>query len=87
VAITPTRGVDVASKDLLLRALADATTGPGRPGLLLATDELDDLVVCDRVIVMVRGEVFTEFATPPFDREALIAATEGLAEGRDPHEH
>jgi simple sugar transport system ATP-binding protein len=78
VAITPTRGVDVASKDLLLRALADATAGPGRPGLLLATDELDDLVVCDRVVVMVRGEVFTEFPAPPFDREALIAATEGL---------
>ncbi len=96
VAITPTRGVDVASKELLLRALADATsaatgtagtgiTGAGgtgaaaRPGLLLASDELDDLVICDRVIVMVRGEVFTEFTEPPFDREALIAATEGLA--------
>jgi simple sugar transport system ATP-binding protein len=79
VAITPTRGVDVASKDLLLRALADATTGARRPGLLLATDELDDLVICDRVIVMVRGEIFTEFTTPPFDREALIGASEGLA--------
>jgi simple sugar transport system ATP-binding protein len=79
VAITPTRGVDVASKDLLLRALADATTGARRPGLLLASDELDDLVICDRVIVMVRGEIFTEFAAPPFDREALISASEGLA--------
>ncbi|HYZ53715.1 MAG TPA: sugar ABC transporter ATP-binding protein [Streptosporangiaceae bacterium] len=79
VAITPTRGVDVASKELLLRALADATGTEERPGLLLASDELDDLVICDRVIVMVRGEVFTEFTAPPFDREALIAATEGLA--------
>jgi simple sugar transport system ATP-binding protein len=79
VAITPTRGVDVASKELLLRALADATETEGRPGLLLASDELDDLVICDRVIVMVRGEIFTEFTAPPFDREALIAATEGLA--------
>ena len=79
VAITPTRGVDVASKDLLLRALADATTGARRPGLLLASDELDDLVICDRVVVMVRGEIFTEFTAPPFDREALISASEGLA--------
>ena len=79
VAITPTRGVDVASKDLLLRALADATTGARRPGLLLASDELDDLVICDRVVVMVRGEIFTEFTAPPFDREALIRASEGLA--------
>jgi simple sugar transport system ATP-binding protein len=79
VAITPTRGVDVASKELLLRALAGATETEGRPGLLLASDELDDLVICDRVIVMVRGEIFTEFTAPPFGREALIAATEGLA--------
>ena len=46
--------------------------------LLLASDELDDLAICDRVVVLVRGEIFTEFTEPPFDREALIAATEGL---------
>jgi len=73
--------VDVASKELLLRALAEAADSGGRPGLLLATDELDDLVICDRVIVMVRGEVFAEFTQPPFDREELIAATEGLTLG------
>jgi len=78
VAVPPTRGVDVASKELLLRALADAADSGGRPGLLLATDELDDLVICDRVIIMVRGEVFAEFTQPPFGREELIAATEGL---------
>ncbi len=84
VAVTPTRGVDVASKELLLRALAEAADSGGRPGLLLATDELDDLVICDRVIVMVRGEVFAEFTQPPFGREELIAATEGLNLGGPP---
>ena len=77
VAVTPTRGVDVASKSLLLSELADAADR-GRAGLLLATDELDDLAICERVVVLVRGEVFAEFTEPPFDREALIAATEGL---------
>jgi simple sugar transport system ATP-binding protein len=77
VAITPTRGVDVASKALLLSELAETARQDGA-ALLLATDELDDLVICDRVVVLVRGEVFTEFGRPPFDREALIAATEGL---------
>jgi simple sugar transport system ATP-binding protein len=77
VAITPTRGVDVASKSLLLQELAEITSESGA-GLLLATDELSDLVICDRVIVLVRGERFTEFTRPPFDREALISATEGL---------
>jgi simple sugar transport system ATP-binding protein len=77
VAITPTRGVDVASKELLLSELDRITTEAGA-SLLLASDELDDLVICDRVVVLVRGEIFAEFTEPPFDREALIAATEGL---------
>jgi simple sugar transport system ATP-binding protein len=80
VAIAPTRGVDVASKSLLLAELAAVTARSGA-GLLLATDELSDLDICDRVVVLVRGEQFTEFGAPPFDREALIAATEGLAAG------
>jgi simple sugar transport system ATP-binding protein len=77
VAITPTRGVDVASKELLLAEL-DRVTSQSGASLLLASDELDDLVICDRVLVLVRGEIFTEFTEPPFGREALIAATEGL---------
>ena len=66
VAITPTRGVDVASKELLLAALADMTRATGA-SLLLASDEFDDLQICDRVVVLVRGQVFTEFTEPPFD--------------------
>ena len=77
VAITPTRGVDVASKALLLTSLADVAATSGA-GVLLCTDELSDLVICDRVLVLVRGEVFTEFSEPPFDRDALIYATEGM---------
>jgi len=77
VAITPTRGVDIASKALLLAALTDYARRTDA-ALLLASDELSDLVLCDRVIVLVRGEVFAEFTDPPFDREDLIAATEGL---------
>ena len=76
VAITPTRGVDVASKALLLDSLAAVARDRGS-GVLLCSDELSDLDICDRVIVLVRGEIFTEF-TPPFDRDELIVATEGL---------
>ena len=77
VAITPTRGVDVAAKELLLGSLADVTRALGA-SLLLASDEFDDLQICDRVVVLVRGQVFTEFTEPPYDNEELIAATEGL---------
>jgi simple sugar transport system ATP-binding protein len=78
VAITPTRGVDVTSKALLLEALAGVAREQG-VGVLLCSDELSDFVICDRVIVLVRGEVFTEFPEPPFDRDELILATEGLS--------
>jgi simple sugar transport system ATP-binding protein len=77
VAITPTRGVDVASKELLLSSLASVAATSGA-GVLLCSDELSDLEICDRVLVLVRGEVFTEFSNPPFDRDALILATEGI---------
>ena len=79
VAITPTRGVDVASKELLLGALVSAAR-ENQAGVLLCSDELSDLDICDRVLVLVRGEVFTEFTEPPFDRDALIVATEGIAQ-------
>jgi len=78
VAITPTRGVDVASKALLLDALA-ATARTSGAAVLLCSDELSDLVICDRVIVLVRGEIFAEFTEPPFGRDELIVATEGLS--------
>jgi len=80
VAITPTRGVDVASKALLLDSLAGVAASGA--GVLLCSDELSDLVICDRVIVLVRGEVFAEFTEPPFDRDKLIVATEGMSNGK-----
>ena len=83
VAITPTRGIDIAAKVMLLDALSRAAHD-SKAALLLATDELDDLVHCDRVLVLVRGSVFAEFDEPPFDRERLIAATEGLSSSDQP---
>lgn len=77
VAVTPTRGVDVASKQLLLSSLARSVREKGA-AMLLCSDELGDLVHCDRVVVLFRGRKFAEFDAAPFDRERLIAATEGL---------
>jgi len=85
VAITPTRGVDVASKELLLSSLA-GVAARGGAGVLLCSDELSDLAICDRVIVLVRGEFFTEFSEPPFDRDELIVAIEGLSRTRGAEE-
>jgi simple sugar transport system ATP-binding protein len=79
VAMTPTRGVDVASKAVLLQALSSLAIDDGA-AVLVATDDLDDVVICDRVLVLRGGEVVAEFTEPPFNREELIAAIEGLVE-------
>ncbi len=76
VAVTPTRGVDVAAKELLLDALGEEAQRTDA-ALVICSDELDDVMAMDRIVVLVRGEVFCEI-TPPYERERLIAATEGI---------
>ncbi len=79
VAVGPTQGVDVASKESLMGSL-DSARREGA-AVLLVSDDLDDLEYATRIVVMVRGELFTEFTTSPWDRQQLIAASEGLSGG------
>jgi simple sugar transport system ATP-binding protein len=76
VVVNPTVGVDVASKEALLDAL-DRARDQG-VALLLVSDDFEDLRVCTRLVVMVRGRIVAEFDQPPWDRQRLIAAVEGL---------
>ncbi|MEU7874379.1 sugar ABC transporter ATP-binding protein [Dactylosporangium sp. NPDC049140] len=76
VLINPTAGVDVRSKESLLgavRAAADAGTG-----VLMISDELDDLRHCDRVLVMFHGRVTAELAAGWSDTD-VVAAVEGVS--------
>lgn len=81
VAVGPTQGVDVASKESLMGSLDSARRGGA--AVLLVSDDLDDLEHATRIIVMVRGHFFTEFKAAPWDRQQLIAASEGLSGGAD----
>jgi simple sugar transport system ATP-binding protein len=75
VLVNPTAGVDVRSKESLLGAVTDtAATGTG---VLVVSDELDDLRSCDRVLVMFHGKVVREVARGWVDAE-LISAVEGV---------
>jgi simple sugar transport system ATP-binding protein len=76
VAVNPTVGVDVASKELLLDAISRARDEG--VAILLVSDDFDDLRVCTRLLVMVRGRIAGAFDTPPWDRQRLISAVEGL---------
>ena len=76
VAINPTVGVDVASKEALLDAIAQVRDRG--VAVLVISDDFEDLRVCTRLLVMVRGRITASFDTPPWDRQQLISAVEGL---------
>ncbi|TDB72365.1 sugar ABC transporter ATP-binding protein [Micromonospora sp. KC723] len=75
VLVTPTAGVDVRSKEFLLGKVEQvAETGTG---VVIASDELDDLRLCDRVLVMFQGRVVADMPSGWRDRD-VVAAMEGL---------
>lgn len=71
VLISPTAGVDIASK----RALFD-TISRSSAGVLLVSDQLDELALCDRILVMFEGRVVAEFGSERTDEE-IVSAMEG----------
>ncbi|WP_431726861.1 sugar ABC transporter ATP-binding protein [Verrucosispora sp. TAA-831] len=75
VLITPTAGVDVRSKQTLL-GVVDEVRRRGTT-VLVVSDELDDLRICDRVLVMFQGRVVGETARGWRDND-LVAAMEGV---------
>jgi simple sugar transport system ATP-binding protein len=76
VVVSPTVGVDVASKEALLGVVDRARQGG--TAVLLVSDDLDELRICTRVLVIRRGTIVSEFREAPWDRHELIAAAEGL---------
>ncbi|MDG6108773.1 sugar ABC transporter ATP-binding protein [Dactylosporangium aurantiacum] len=75
VLITPTAGVDVRSKQTLL-GVVEEVRGRGTT-VLVVSDELDDLRICDRLLVMFQGRVVAEKPHGWSDNE-LVAAMEGV---------
>src|SRR6266705_603390 len=76
VAVTPTVGVDVAAKESLLNVIG--TARDGGTAVLLVSDDLEDLRICTRLLVMVKGRLVKEYSQPSWDRHELIAVVEGL---------
>jgi simple sugar transport system ATP-binding protein len=76
VVVSPTVGVDVASKEALL-GVVDGARQDGT-AVLLISDDLDELRICTRVLVVHRGKIVRELREAPWDRHELIAAAEGL---------
>jgi ABC-type sugar transport system ATPase subunit len=69
----PTRGIDVGAKyevySIVNRLAKEGTS------VLVISSELDELeAMCDRIIVMSRGETTGEFHRDEFDKETILAA-------------
>jgi simple sugar transport system ATP-binding protein len=73
VLITPTAGIDVRSKEILLE-IVHASSERGT-GILIVSDDLDELRPCDRVLVMFRGRMVRSIDSGWQDHE-LVAAME-----------
>jgi simple sugar transport system ATP-binding protein len=76
VIVSPTTGVDVASKAVLLKVI-DQARQDGM-AVLLVSDDLEELRIATRLLVMVRGRVVREFRERPWNDRDAIAAAEGL---------
>lgn len=74
--VHPTQGVDIASKEALFAIVARAQAGGA--GVLVVSDDLDELTICDRVLVIFKGRMTASFSAGWQDR-ALVAAIEGVA--------
>ena len=69
----PTRGIDVGAKYEVYSIINDlAAQGAG---ILLISSELEELMgMCDRIVVMSKGEVQGAFDRSEFDRERILHA-------------
>jgi simple sugar transport system ATP-binding protein len=74
----PTQGVDIASKEALFGIVDRARTDGA--AVLIVSDELDELSVCDRVLVVFKGRLTQEFPAG-WSSEKLVAAIEGIGHG------
>jgi len=69
----PTRGIDVGAKHEVYR-LINELAGHGA-GVLMISSELEELTgMCDRILVMRRGEIRDEIRPDEFDRERILRA-------------
>jgi ribose transport system ATP-binding protein len=69
----PTRGIDVGAK-FEIYTIIDQLAAAGS-GVLFISSELEELIgVCDRIVVMSRGELVSTFERAQFDEEAILRA-------------
>ena len=73
-------GIDIAAK-VEIYGLLNRLARDGAGILLLSSDLLELVGVCDRVHVIYRGRVVGEFSGETLDSDQLLAASAGATKG------
>ncbi len=69
----PTRGIDVGAK-FEVYSILNKLAAEGK-SILMVSSEIEELIgMCDRILVMSKGEIFSEFTTADYDKQAILAA-------------
>jgi ABC-type sugar transport system ATPase subunit len=67
----PTRGIDVGAKYEIYSIIDQLAADGG--GVLFISSEIEELLaMCDRILVMNKGEIVGEFARANFDKEQIL---------------
>lgn len=76
----PTKGVDVGTKAEFYGLLTELC-GQGKTILFYSSDDEELIGLCDRVLVLHDGRIYTDLAGPALTKENLVSASLGVAEG------
>jgi ribose transport system ATP-binding protein len=69
----PTRGIDVGAKAEIYRLIGEVAARGA--GVLVISSEMDELIgLCDRILIMSRGEIRDEIPHEQFGRERILRA-------------
>jgi ABC-type sugar transport system ATPase subunit len=75
----PTRGVDVGAKAEIYEILSEQVKD-GK-GIFVISSELNEIMgICDRILVIQKGQIVKEFKNSEFEKEALLEACMGGVE-------
>lgn len=76
----PTAGIDIGAKDEIYRIMEDLAAA-GTSVIMVSSDLKELLRVSQRIIVMRKGEIFTEFSGGRITQEDVLMAESGILTG------
>jgi ribose transport system ATP-binding protein len=78
----PTRGIDVAAKDTIYHLLRDLAA-EGRAVVMVSSELVELMALCDRILVMSAGRIAAEFTPGEWSQEKIThAAFSGYLDGQ-----